>query len=375
MAPHLVEKAKSKLGRLRPAAPQDSASTSSPPTPSPTPSRPASEPLTQTQSTSQPTTSLPASTDTETSPLPRLQQRLWNEAYDNLKESEPKDIEAYERILSAELHRNNSSSVTSEPTENEISSTRETRCRQIQQLVKEGLNRTEKEAAIKQGIDKGLQVVQAVRGIIDNAVHASPEAAIAWVGVCLGLEILSNPVTESRDNRKGIAYVLSRMEWYWNLVDLLLDENKAEQSSSRLRGQLERHVVQLYEKLLLYQIKSACLYYRNWAAVLGRDMLKIDNWAGQLSEIKEAEAAVHRDMEQYNTEESRIQLGKLTNAASAHQDDRDRQCLKDLRETDPRDDKTRIQATKGGLLRDSYRWILDHDDFLRWRDDPQSQLL
>ncbi|RSL81247.1 hypothetical protein CEP52_017244 [Fusarium oligoseptatum] len=46
-----------------------------------------------------------------------------------------------------------------------------------------------------------------------------------------------------------------------------------------------------------------------------------------------------------------------------------------LRETDPRDDKTRIEATKGGLLRDSYRWILDHDDFQQWRDNPQSQLL
>ncbi|KAI8710680.1 NACHT domain-containing protein [Fusarium sp. LHS14.1] len=57
------------------------------------------------------------------------------------------------------------------------------------------------------------------------------------------------------------------------------------------------------------------------------------------------------------------------------QDEGDKQCLRDLRETDPRDDKTRIEATKGGLLRDSYRWILDHDDFQQWRDDPQSQLL
>lgn len=86
---------------------------------------------------------------------------------------------------------------------------------------------------------------------MDKAVHAAPEAAVAWVGVCLGLEILSNPVTEARDNRKGIAYVLSRMEWYWNLVSLLLllDENKAGQSSAGLRLQLEKHVVQLYEKL------------------------------------------------------------------------------------------------------------------------------
>lgn len=187
------------------------------------------------------------------------------------------------------------------------------------------------------------------------------------------------------------------MEWYWNLVSLLLDENKAEQSSGGLRVQLEKHVVQLYEKLLSYQIQSICLYHRNWAAVIGRDIFKLDNWAGQLSEIQEAEAAVQRDMEQYNTEESKMQLRKLTDAATAiemnlqgihsaikdqtqqqedwRKDDKYERCMQDLRETDPRDDKTRIQDTKGGLLRDSYRWILDNDDFQRWRDDPQNQLL
>ncbi|RYO77637.1 hypothetical protein DL764_010199 [Monosporascus ibericus] len=50
-------------------------------------------------------------------------------------------------------------------------------------------------------------------------------------------------------------------------------------------------------------------------------------------------------------------------------------CLSDLRSTDPRHDKKRIEQTKGGLLRDSYRWILTYDDFLRWRDDPESRLL
>ena len=35
-------------------------------------------------------------------------------------------------------------------------------------------------------------------------------------------------------------------------------------------------------------------------------------------------------------------------------------CLEHLRPTDPRDDKTRIERTKGGLLEDSYKWILGH---------------
>ncbi|KAM0273516.1 hypothetical protein ACHAQH_008312 [Verticillium albo-atrum] len=46
--------------------------------------------------------------------------------------------------------------------------------------------------------------------------------------------------------------------------------------------------------------------------------------------------------------------------------------LADLRETDPRDDKIHIEETKGGLLEDSCRCILDHRD---GRDDPQSRLL
>uniref|UniRef100_A0A0D2YF15 NACHT domain-containing protein n=1 Tax=Fusarium oxysporum (strain Fo5176) TaxID=660025 RepID=A0A0D2YF15_FUSOF len=393
MAPILFEKAKFKARRLLQAAPQESVSAPSPLTPSPTPSRPASQP--STRPTSQP--SPPTSTDSDTPPLPSLQERLWNQAYDELKASEPKLVEAYEQILSAELCRNDSPSVASRPTKNEIGMTRKTRYRQMQQLVQQGLDRTHRAASIKRGIDEGLQAVQAVRGIVDKAVHAAPEAAVAWVGVCFGLEILSNPVTEARDNRKGIAYVLARMEWYWNLVSLLLNENKAKQSSAGLRVQLEKHIVQLYEKLLSYQMKSTCIYYRNWAVVIGRDMVKIDDWAGQLSEIQEAEAAVQRDLEQYNTEASKVQLRELTGAASAieinlqdihsaiqdqiqqldkrHQDDADKQCLKDLRETDPRNDMTRIQDTKGGLLRDSYRWILDNDNFQRWRDDPQSQLL
>lgn len=42
---------------------------------------------------------------------------------------------------------------------------------------------------------------------------------------------------------------------------------------------------------------------------------------------------------------------------------------------DPRDDKTRIEHTNGGLLYDSYRWILDNTDFQRWCLDPEYRLL
>jgi hypothetical protein len=50
-------------------------------------------------------------------------------------------------------------------------------------------------------------------------------------------------------------------------------------------------------------------------------------------------------------------------------------CLRDLRVTDPRADKVRIEETKGGLLLDSYRWILENRDFRQWHSDRQSHLL
>ncbi|CRK31727.1 hypothetical protein BN1708_005529 [Verticillium longisporum] len=47
----------------------------------------------------------------------------------------------------------------------------------------------------------------------------------------------------------------------------------------------------------------------------------------------------------------------------------------DLYVTDPRDDKVRIESTKGDLIVDCYSWIFSQAEFLQWRDSPQSRLL
>ena len=52
-----------------------------------------------------------------------------------------------------------------------------------------------------------------------------------------------------------------------------------------------------------------------------------------------------------------------------------RTCIRDLRPTDPRKDKKRIEQTKGGLLVDSYRWILDNETFQQWQKESESRLL
>lgn len=55
--------------------------------------------------------------------------------------------------------------------------------------------------------------------------------------------------------------------------------------------------------------------------------------------------------------------------------DKREKCIKDLHITDPRDDKKRIENTKGGLLKDSYHWILENCEFEQWYSIQQNPLL
>lgn len=50
-------------------------------------------------------------------------------------------------------------------------------------------------------------------------------------------------------------------------------------------------------------------------------------------------------------------------------------CVQDMRSTDPNDDQKRIEETKGGLLADSCRWVLDNTIFQQWQQDSHSRLL
>lgn len=72
--------------------------------------------------------------------------------------------------------------------------------------------------------------------------------------------------------------------------------------------------------------------------------------------------------------ESAIQVQTQVLRQTAH-DKEDLNCLKDLHIINPETHKKQIENTKGGLLKDSYRWILQHSDFRRFRNDPESRLL
>lgn len=162
-----TERFKAKLGRKKPPAPPGEASSTSI------------------------TLHAPASPDPAAS-SPSLPERLWNQAYGQAKAGHSSTVDIYEKILSARLSQKDadpadSSDLASQ--RNEIEQNPEKRWIQMHRLVQDGLHRTEKEANVKQGMEDGIQAAMAVKEVVDKAIQAAPEAALAWVGVCFALEV------------------------------------------------------------------------------------------------------------------------------------------------------------------------------------------
>jgi hypothetical protein len=55
--------------------------------------------------------------------------------------------------------------------------------------------------------------------------------------------------------------------------------------------------------------------------------------------------------------------------------ERRNKCIRDIRLSDPRDDKKRIEEAKGGLLKDAYCWALQTSEFQQWRSTKDSSIL
>ncbi|KAL7809859.1 WD40 repeat-like protein [Trichoderma aethiopicum] len=329
------------------------------------------------------TSALPIEASTACSSAPTgLAERLWDRAYDGLKTSDSASalIQAYERILSRRLSGQGfDTPVTA--TDQNIIAQHDTHARraQMRQLIQDGLDRTAREAKIKQSIGDGINLVLFAKNIISSSIQAAPQAGLAWAGVCVGLEIIQSPLTAMKANRDGIDYVIKKMDWYWTLASAVLENKSNKSGLSDVRQELETQVVDLYATLLSYQIKSVCSYYRNRGFALLRDIAGLDDWNGDIKAIRDAERAFYDDSNTYANLKVVSNLDQLVSHAetqsNVHLAKEDQQCIKDLRLTDPVDDKKRIEQTKGGLLQDSYRWILDNPEYQQWHNSGENRLL
>jgi len=118
-----------------------------------------------------------------------LPVRLWDRAYDDLKREETDLVNAYEKILSRQLHDGPSSAVPEYQPNTIVQDNSDARRRQMTQLIHAGLEKITREAKVKEGLGAAVNVALSARNVISAAIQAVPQAALAWTGICVALEV------------------------------------------------------------------------------------------------------------------------------------------------------------------------------------------
>jgi hypothetical protein len=98
-------------------------------------------------------------------------------------------VDAYEKILSRQLQDGPGSAVPESQPNTIARDDSNARRRQMTWLIHAGLDKTEREAKVKEGLGMAVDVVLAARNIISSAIQAAPQAALAWTGICVALEV------------------------------------------------------------------------------------------------------------------------------------------------------------------------------------------
>lgn len=113
--------------------------------------------------------------------------KLWDEAYDELKRLDPELVKTYEKILSQDYE------ITPEPEqalENVIEQDDRTRRRsQMDRILRKVLLKTSKPAGVEGKVTDAIDVVLSLKEVIGNSLQPVPIAALAWTGVCIGLQV------------------------------------------------------------------------------------------------------------------------------------------------------------------------------------------
>jgi hypothetical protein len=252
------------------------------------------------------------------------------------------------------------------------------------------------EIILQEQVDNVISVVIWAEDYVTAAVKDLPYASMVWAGVSLVLPLLKNPTAAEAANQEGFTYVTSQMRYYAAMESLLLPKGMERD----LETDLSERLVDLYKLILNFQVRSILRFYRSRTKNFFRGVVNYDGWDMTLKAIQDNDTALVRKFEtamsgiglqelkrlageavatrkvlEEQIQVSQRQLGTLQEIARLLSDPQNQACLRALRTTDPRDDKTRIEQTNGGLLRNSYRWALDQVEFQRWRHDEHSQLL
>ncbi|KAK4912906.1 hypothetical protein LTR66_017246, partial [Elasticomyces elasticus] len=332
------------------------------------------------------------------------QSFLWEEAYDLLKREDPVLVTEYEILLSQVNVETKPTLLTSKDAtivaENKIPQNDSVARRQTLQNIalhsleemQDGRLKTTffgKQVVWQEAIGKFGLGVSWVQEYTRDAFRDVPYAPIVMAGIGLLLPLLTGPFTADSENHQGILYVTSQIRYYIKMETLMLPSCL----DAGIKTELKERVKCFYKLVIGFQVQSVMRWDRSPLQDYLKSVVDSDGWGTQLSMIKEAEqtlrdsfqdAASWTSVQRLDTikqeaQESRKALDAIadqTREISQHMSNAEhRRCREILKATNPQHDKERIEEFKGGLLKDSYHWIVQHEDFKQWMDATSGQLL
>lgn len=339
---------------------------------------------------------------------------LWDRAYELLREDENSKqvIQAYEKILLSELEEGNDSPTISAG----LGTSR--REGQMSALVQKKLKAVDdaqwkffpgdKTVEVKAQLDRIVKAVLFAKDFVSSAVGTEPHAALAWAGVCMLLPLLLHPTIQQKALMEGLDYISSLIVRF-TVIERVYRQQETEPSAVLSTGGLtelntlfERQVTKLYSQILGYQAQVVCQLRRSTIVRFGRDVLKADDWAALLADIKNSEIAcqytsqvVHSERLDTALKEQDRRMREFFSMQEKHyhslrqtvqtsftafdqagnsnrtQTDEEAACLQALRTSTYEDHKDRNPRRVPGTC----RWFLENDKYDRWREEPCSSLL
>jgi hypothetical protein len=158
------------------------------------------------------------------------------------------------------------------------------------------------EFVLEDQIAQVAKLVQWGKALIDEGVKASPEASVAWCGICLILPLFTQSSATEKANRAGFTYVTARMRYYVALEPLLFPKNQNSTTivPEDLKEAFEKDVVGLYQRILEFQLRSVLRFFRNGLRNLGRDLIQREDWDGMLSKVEQLGNTLDGDFKKIN---------------------------------------------------------------------------
>lgn len=172
---------------LRPLPEQPQTTRSASPPPRAAASTELTTPAAASPAAASPAAASPAAIDPASSA--KRPQRLWDQAYDALKQDEPALVATYEKILSCQLQNGLGSGVPETQTNEIAQDDPNVRRCQMKRLIESGLDKTAREAKAKERIGIVMDGVLVTKNVVSLAIQAMPQASLVWAGVCVALEV------------------------------------------------------------------------------------------------------------------------------------------------------------------------------------------